>query len=75
MGEAVNSIVDFCQSIADLIVMILKGFLSLVKIIPRSASFLAECTDFIPDLFKPFVFLTISGSILFLILGRNSGKD
>ena len=68
-------ILDFIKTLVSLLRMLIDGIVTLVQVIPNALSYLHETINFVPDVIKPFILITITGSILFLILGRSSGKE
>jgi hypothetical protein len=66
---------EFAGNIVGLVGMAVNGIMTLFKIIPTAISYLTGIVDFVPEPVQPFILVTITGSILFLILGRSSGKE
>jgi hypothetical protein len=79
IGEAIFGffamIVDFIGTIIDLFVMLVNAIVQLFMIIPQAVGYLAGTVNMVPDVVKPFILITITGSIVFLILNRSSGKE
>lgn len=73
MLNALRSIVEVFNSLLAFILAFIGGLIKLISDLPMYVSLLSSFLRFIPSYFTPFVTLFLTGSILFLILGRNRG--
>ena len=66
-----NLIVDIVGFITSLV----TGLINVLKSIPQILTFITSAIGFLPSVLAVFARLTITISIIYLIVGRNSGGD
>lgn len=65
--------VDLFTSLADFVVSFVSGILRLLKLIPTAVSFLTDYVSALPPLLTTFAGVTVTVTVIFLIVGRDSG--
>lgn len=68
-----NWFVDTFQSIWNFITSLFSGLVSMLQMIPQVVSMVTGTIGYLPSVLAVFATLTITVSVLYLILGRNSG--
>ena len=68
-----NWLVDTFQSIWNFITSLFSGLVSMLQMIPQVVSMVTGTIGYLPSVLAVFATLTITVSVLYLILGRNSG--
>lgn len=66
-----NLIVDIVGFITSLV----TGLINVLKSIPQILTFTSSSIGFLPSVLSVFATLTITISVIYLIVGRNSGGD
>lgn len=66
-----NLIVDIIGFITSLV----TGLINVLKSIPQILTFITSSIGFLPSVLSVFATLTITISIIYLIVGRQSGGD
>lgn len=71
MLNVLRSIVNVIQNFVDFVVNTIQSFLNLLAAIPRFTAYVFNLINqIIPNIFKPFIVISIIIGILLLILGR-----
>ncbi len=65
-----GQVIDFFKMIINLIVMVVEGLFTLLKLIPVGLSFLISAISHLPPLVSAFALAAVMVSITFLLLGR-----
>lgn len=73
MLNILRSIADVIKNVIDFFVHTIESFLNLLAAIPKFTAYIFNLVDtIIPDIFKPFIIVSIVAGIILLILGRNN---
>ena len=73
MIELLKNIVNTIKSFVGFVTHTIESFINLLSAIPRFTTYIFELiNNFIPDILKPFIIISIIVSIILLILGRNN---
>ncbi len=68
-----NWLVDTAQSIINFVMSLFEGFVSMIRMIPQIVTMVTGAIGYLPSVLAVFATLTITVSVLYLILGRNTG--
>lgn len=68
-----NWIMDLLQTIADFIVNTILGLGNIIKSIPMVISMLTDSIGYLPDTIAAFATITITISVVYLLVGRQTG--
>lgn len=72
MIDLLKNIVNFITSIANYLIHTIQTFLNILSAIPRFTVYIFTLVNnMIPDIFKPFIILSVIIAIVYLIIGRN----
>jgi len=69
-----NTLSNIFSTIIDFVMMFVNGIVTLIQMLPESASYIKSLFEIIPPFLLPFVLGTVSFSIILLIIGRKSDK-
>lgn len=73
--DFLQSIVDFFKLLFDFVIQLVTGLFQLLMIIPSAVSTLSESINFLPAFLVGFAGVTITVSVIFIIVGRESGGE
>lgn len=68
-----NWIMDLLQTIADFIVNTIMGLGNIIKSIPMVISMLTQSIGYLPTTIAAFATITITISVVYLLVGRQTG--
>lgn len=68
-----NWIMDLLQTIADFIVNTILGLDNIIKSIPMVISMITESIGYLPSTIAAFATITITISVVYLLVGRQTG--
>lgn len=72
MIDLLKNIVNFISGIANYLIHTIQTFLNILSAIPRFTVYIFTLVNnMIPDIFKPFIILSVIIAIVYLIIGRN----
>lgn len=72
MINLLKNIVDFITTAVNYFVHTIQSFLNILSAIPRFTVYIFNLVNnLIPDIFKPFIIVSIILAIIYLIIGRN----
>lgn len=71
MINFLNSIVDTITSLISFVVHAIQSLFSLLINIPRYVTYLSNVLQYIPSVFAPFLLVSISLYVMYLIVGRS----
>ena len=66
-------LIDIIASLINLVVSLVKGIVQLLSLIPSAVQSLTLSVGFLPSFLVVFATATITISVIFIIVGRNSG--
>ncbi len=66
---------EFIGDLFGFVYSLIKGLLNVLYSIPQILSFTASSIGFLPSVLTVFATLTITVSVIYLIVGRNTGGD
>lgn len=70
MIAALESILEFCKTLLDLVMYLVNGLAQLFLMIPSSFKMLTYSIGFLPSVLLAFAAVAITISIVYLIIGR-----
>lgn len=73
ISNAFEWIVDLFRTLADFVVNIIMGLANIVTSIPMVVDMLSKSITYLPATVAAFASLTITISIVYLLVGRNTG--
>lgn len=65
-----QSIADGIKGLFQFLTGTIKSIILLISKIPSIIQFVLSPVEFIPDIFKPFIILTVAVSIILVLIGR-----
>lgn len=71
--DFLKQIVEFIGMLIDFAVQLVTGLFDLLKLIPHAVSLLTESLGILPAFLVAFAGVTITVSVIFIIVGRESG--
>ena len=71
MINFLNSIVDTITSLISFVIHAIQSLFSLLINIPRYVAYLSNVLQYIPAVFAPFLLVSISLYVMYLIVGRS----
>lgn len=69
-----KSLFDVIASLIDLVISLVKGLVDFISSLPTFISLISASFGHIPSLILPFVTITLTLSIIFIILGRSKSN-
>lgn len=73
--DAFNWLVEFLQTIANLIISAVHGLVTVFQTFPKILSLVTGSLSFVPAVFIGFISITIIILIVYVIIGRESGES
>lgn len=68
-------LVDIITALVDFLWTLIKGLIQLISLIPSGVTALTNSIGLLPSLFVGFATATITISVIFILVGRNSGGN
>lgn len=68
-----SSIWDIIQSIGSFITQFIQGIITLFKVLPTVISTASQAMGYLPSVIAAFGAITITISIIFIVVGRDTG--
>lgn len=73
MLDALNAILEIVGNICSFVVQMITGIIQLLSLIPQCVATLTQAIGFVPSIVSGFAAVTITVSVIFIIVGRESG--
>lgn len=75
LTDAGKWIVDFFNTLSNLILSAINGIASVIKSFPKILSLITASLNFVPTVFIGFISITAIILIVYIIIGRNAGNS
>lgn len=75
IGNFFNSIWSIIQSIVSFVVSLVQGLITMITSLPQILATATQAIGYLPAILTAFATLTITISIIYLIIGRNTGDS
>ena len=73
MFSGLTWIINTIISLWNFLITLIKGLLQLISLIPMSVNMLTDSIGVLPSIFVAFATATITISVIFILVGRESG--
>lgn len=71
----IQSVWDILQAIVSFVVSTIQGLITMITSLPQILATATSAIGYLPSILSAFATLTITISIIYLIIGRNTGDS